>query len=368
LTFYFVVNVMLAYSYTLIAIIATQTQTQKVHGSYQSACSVNDPVFTIPILFDGVEKDFTLYSFQDVDEALVSFAINDDRVTREVHSRVADEVRKEVLLRGKLPYGRTFLMLCDSDPSVLDALKSPAYNYEVLYLCEVEDSLTGLTELDKHRIYAIVPSASAQMSIFHQQKENGVDVDIFLQYARIKYAKSGNFSEPLVASTRSDIILFDDVTLRENIGQVPIFNIFANSEVEVPAPPPPPPPSPSHPQNSITILLVDHDDANDLTMNVFRDVICVLTDALRLMDFSVELLRCKFLSTGECTKDKLAEREKIIVIAPHQLLRLVVIDEEDKTETPLILKVSERSERALMKTSILANNPAKWLQTATSTT
>ena len=259
-------------------------------------------------------------------------------------------------------------MLCDSDPSVLDALKSPAYNYEVLYLCEVEDSLTGLTELDKHRIYAIVPSASAQMSIFHQQKENGVDVDIFLQYARIKYAKSGNFSEPLVASTRSDIILFDDVTLRENIGQVPIFNIFANSEVEVPAPPPPPPPSPSHPQNSITILLVDHDDANDLTMNVFRDVICVLTDALRLMDFSVELLRCKFLSTGECTKDKLAEREKIIVIAPHQLLRLVVIDEEDKTETPLILKVSERSERALMKTSILANNPAKWLQTATSTT
>ena len=103
-------------------------------------------------------------------------------------------------------------------------------------------------------------------------------------------------------------------------------------------------------------------------MNVFRDVICVLTDALRLMDFSVELLRCKFLSTGECTKDKLAEREKIIVIAPHQLLRLVVIDEEDKTETPLILKVSERSERALMKTSILANNPAKWLQTATSTT
>ena len=55
---------MLAYSYTLIAIIATQTQTQKVHGSYQSACSVNDPVFTIPILFDGVEKDFTSIVFK----------------------------------------------------------------------------------------------------------------------------------------------------------------------------------------------------------------------------------------------------------------------------------------------------------------
>jgi len=54
-------------------------------------------------------------------------------------------------------------------------------------------------------------------------------------------------------------------------------------------------------------------------------------------------------------------------------LRAVDVDEDNNkilvgTQGSEIYEVSERSERALRKTRILAMNPAKWLQTATSTT
>ena len=79
----------------------------------------------------------------------------------------------------------------------------------------------------------------------------------------------------------------------------------------------------------------------------------------RVVDKGCSAVKITQLSSSECAVDILFEPiaadNKSGEVVNRKMFRLL----------ERILKVSERSERALRKTSILAMNPAKWLQTAT---
>ena len=146
--------------------------------------------------------------------------------------------------------------------------------------------------------------------------QQGVQVDVFLQYSRMQFAAYGNTSNPLLVTLGEGGV----VITGSEAGERRSLAMYGPSDEEEALETPP------FRGSSVTIMLVEPDVEAGTSYAVFSDVIKTLMSSMSGIGLSPTLLRCPVFSQGECSKENLHRRAegglKIIVIAPHLLSRV----------------------------------------------
>lgn len=236
----------------------------------------SDPILTLPIQFPSTLTSFNIYQNSNIEFELNKFKETYNLSSSE-YSQLNDTLRKQILLYGKLPYQRVII----GSPKLLNSCVSPQYTYLI------NPSVVPLN--------SIVLEINSECD-YITDSQNGVDVDVFLQYVRICYGFEGGWSFGVNVDLGFKNIIYYNPTSPTTRA----FKIIPSKDHQLPL----------QLEGSRNCLLIK---PNEIVYNVFYDIIKMVGCG--------KLVICEVLGEGECTQPIINNlKGEIVVLGVHNLI------------------------------------------------
>ena len=331
---------MLFLSFLILLLIVPQSCPTSVPSQISPSITKISPSITVPISIPPDTIDFTIPPGTNPSTSLTHFASTHHLAPPHI-AELSNYVRKQALLAGHIPHTRIIEV---PESATVDEY---TIHYEPLISCLTDPSY-DYTIQRTHSV-ALPPTFATTLALtstsicLPPHRDGGIQVDVFLVYARMQYSYTGNFSTAIIMETKAGKVTHWDPHWDPHDPHwdphwdplSPAISPTLAISPYLPSTPPPPPPAASNP--SITLLLVSHDGGTNTTYAVFHDVITALTHTLTALNQPTNFRLCSSLLDPLCSSaslHELAQTSTIVVIAPHTLVRVTADD------VPVVLKTA----------------------------